>query len=539
MDKVKAKEIEKELKGKSFVGYTVINFIDNGKSSAVFKVKKNNNFFALKIFDNSLVEAIGHEVQIDRIEKEISLKGHNYKNLVKIYDGGKESISGKEYYYIVMEYIDGMNLGQYIKEKTYNQDFILNVFKRLYNLSEELLENNIVHRDIKPENIMITAQKRVVLLDLSVLKMVGETSLTDLDGKYFLGTIRYAPPEFLLREEKDDAKAWRAINLYQIGGVLHDLIMKNTLFYNKEPKAKLIFAIKEEMPLLNNSEYDYRLNQIAIDMLLKDPIRREELCSKDRIYNFFIKIKTPEPSYFDELNKLKIQNQKRVSLKEEIDNLQRNFKQKKEEREKIYKRILEIINDSFENIVNEKLCSTCSVSENFNYQDGGYENDYAVNNKMYILSGDITMGYLRDIMIIFKIINNEYGYCEIMMAGILPSNFLKYDMKDSPIDIIKSIKRESGGTVVNRSTIKRKSVTNLKPIILPFTDVFKGVICGDNQLEDIITSKIIRLLSRMLSQWDSSINSMMINNKNALMNNGSRISDRSSPIRTLLVSYDS
>ena len=81
MDKAKSIQLEKALKGKNFNGYNVLSLVNNGKSAAVFKAEKQNKFFALKIFDNELVERFGHEIQIKRIEQEISLKNHGIKGL--------------------------------------------------------------------------------------------------------------------------------------------------------------------------------------------------------------------------------------------------------------------------------------------------------------------------------------------------------------------------------------------------------------------------------------------------------------------------
>ena len=232
MDKQKAKSLAKEIIGTTLNGYEVIELINNGKSAAVFKAKKGNDFFALKIFDNELIERFGHEIQTKRIKQEIALKNHNIDNLVKIYDGGYTRLDSQTYYFIVMELIDGINLKDFIISNSYDQDFIIKVLEKLTATTEQLLtKKQIAHRDIKPENIMVDNNKDIILMDLGVLKLIGVKSFSDEEEKSFVGTLRYAPPEFLLRTEEDTIDGWRAINLYQIGATLHDLIMKKELFY--------------------------------------------------------------------------------------------------------------------------------------------------------------------------------------------------------------------------------------------------------------------------------------------------------------------
>lgn len=80
-NKLKALELEKSLAGTTFNGFKVLEFINNGKSAAVFKAEKEGNIFALKIFYNEVIERFGHEIQTKRIEQEIALKNHTIDNL--------------------------------------------------------------------------------------------------------------------------------------------------------------------------------------------------------------------------------------------------------------------------------------------------------------------------------------------------------------------------------------------------------------------------------------------------------------------------
>jgi serine/threonine protein kinase len=284
MDSYKAKRLESLLRGKQISSYRIIELINNGKSAAVFKsMGSNNKLYAIKIFDNELVEQFGHEIQETRITQEIGLKGHQIPNLVCIIDGGKYNIDGLDYYYIVMEYITGVNLYEFIKSKQYDIDFVLKVFETLINTSEALLANGIAHRDIKSENIMICDNGNIILMDLGVLKLIGSKSFTDQEVKQFIGTLRNAPPEFLTRIEQDTIDGWRAVNLYQIGTVIFELLMKKPLFNDKTPYPNLVLAIKEDIPIVSNNTYSFNLQQITRDLLTKDYNKRLALCTIDRI----------------------------------------------------------------------------------------------------------------------------------------------------------------------------------------------------------------------------------------------------------------
>jgi len=204
MDNYKARQMENLLKGKKVGNYEIVDLLNNGKSAAVFKAKDiEGKFYAVKIFDNNLIERFGHEVQERRIEQEISLKGHTIPNLIKIIEGGKTQIEIEKYYYVIMEFIDGENLREFIESSSYNAAFLQEVVKTIFTVTETLLERGIVHRDIKPENIMINSKGEITLMDLGVLKLIGAKSFSDEEEKQFVGTLRYSPPEFLTRTEED------------------------------------------------------------------------------------------------------------------------------------------------------------------------------------------------------------------------------------------------------------------------------------------------------------------------------------------------
>jgi len=79
--------------------------------------------------------------------------------------------------------------------------------------------------------ILLDGLKRLVLLDFGVLRPIGKPGLTDGTGhRSFIGTLQYSSPEFLLRKEEDSLLGWRAVTIYQIGGVLHDLVIRRPLF---------------------------------------------------------------------------------------------------------------------------------------------------------------------------------------------------------------------------------------------------------------------------------------------------------------------
>ena len=270
MDNVKAQDLFQKLKDRSIADWQITDYVSHGKSAAVFKGRKGKEIAAVKVFDDELIKKYGDETQFARIERELTLVGKPHPNMVPIYGGGHDTQTDS--HYIIMEFIDGPNLADCltkIPEKNIGM-----LISQLASAARFLEDHELCHRDIKPENIaVIDDLGKFVLLDFGVLRPFGVTGLTDAnDILPFIGTLQYSSPEFLLRKECQNGNlGWRALTFYQIGGVLHDLIMRKPLFSEfMHPYATLVNAVQFEQPKIQSSAVSQHLQELAGRCLLKD-----------------------------------------------------------------------------------------------------------------------------------------------------------------------------------------------------------------------------------------------------------------------------
>ncbi len=115
------------------------------------------------------------------------------------------------------------------------------------------------------------------LLDLGVLRKISPDEGSGTDGRQFIATAQYSPPEFLAREEQQGAPGFAAINVYQVGAVLHDIIMKRPLFGEEAAtrnKFILFKAVTEKTPRIANPNVPVRLVTLCRLALEKNPQRR-------------------------------------------------------------------------------------------------------------------------------------------------------------------------------------------------------------------------------------------------------------------------
>ena len=167
--------------------------------------------------------------------------GKEHENLVKIFDGGY--CEKTENFFMVMEYSDAPNSAEVLSKVP--RKSIGPFISQVASAARFLEDLGHVHRDIKPENIMVLEDfSKVILLDFGVIRPMGKGNDTDsTDDTPFLGTLRYSSREYLLRNEEDTKDGWRGLTFYQIGAVLHDMIMQYPILKNQsKPYARLVQA---------------------------------------------------------------------------------------------------------------------------------------------------------------------------------------------------------------------------------------------------------------------------------------------------------
>ncbi|WP_028307405.1 Stk1 family PASTA domain-containing Ser/Thr kinase [Desulfitibacter alkalitolerans] len=155
----------------------------------------------------------------------------SHPNIVSIYDVGIE----KEIQYLVMEYVEGINLKEYIsKHAPLSQDKIVNIGIQICDALDHAHSNQIVHRDIKPHNILITNTGKVKVTDFGIARAVTEATVT-YTGE-FMGSVHYLSPE----QAKGDITDYKS-DLYSAGVVLYEMVTGHIPY---EGESAITIALK-------------------------------------------------------------------------------------------------------------------------------------------------------------------------------------------------------------------------------------------------------------------------------------------------------
>jgi len=144
-----------------------------------------------------VVRAAGEERDhaLSRFQREAEISAQlNHPNMVTIFDVGDEPGLGP---FIAMEYVEGNNLGHFIREGTLDLETRFGILIQTMRALRAAHRHAIVHRDVKPENILVAENGRVKLMDFGIAK----TMAPQLHAGEFLGSPAYSAPELLRGSE--------------------------------------------------------------------------------------------------------------------------------------------------------------------------------------------------------------------------------------------------------------------------------------------------------------------------------------------------
>lgn len=282
MNPERARTLHRQMEDIEVGGWLISELIGSGGSAAVFVGTRGDQEAAIKVIDPDLVSEFGLANQKARIDAEGGLVGHGHTNLIEIIEASQCSVTG--YLYVAMPRLHYTKLSQVIGNLP--REAIKPLIQQVASAAEFLQTKELCHRDIKPDNVMISKDySHAVLMDLGIISPFGSEGgcVSDPSGERFIGTARYCPPEFVRKSEDRGADGCRALTFYQLGGLLHDMIMRKRLFSDiAGPYALLLDAISVTLPVIESEEVQTHLVHLARDCLEKKTEQRLALVDFDR-----------------------------------------------------------------------------------------------------------------------------------------------------------------------------------------------------------------------------------------------------------------
>ena len=247
--------------------YEIIKKIGDGGMAFVYKAKDIllNRIVAVKVLRPEFVDDDEFLGKFKREAEAVASLSH--PNIVNVYDVGEEG----KVHYIVMEYVDGQNLKEIIKnEGTLDEYTALDITKQIAKALGAAHKKGIIHRDIKPHNILISNEGRVVkVADFGIAKAVSNSTMTNVGS--IIGSVHYFSPE----QAKGKFVSNNA-DLYSLGIVLYEMIIGKVPFRGDSPISIALQHINDEIEFTSDE-------QISIPQSVRTIIKKlTEKSSVDR-----------------------------------------------------------------------------------------------------------------------------------------------------------------------------------------------------------------------------------------------------------------
>lgn len=306
--------------------YEIKEIIGVGGMAVVYKAYDSidDRIVAVKVLKEEYLKNDDFRRRFKNESKAVAVLSH--PNIVKVYDVS----FGEKIQYIVMEYIDGITLKEYIDQQnvlTWKEavHFTVQILRAL----QHAHERGIVHRDIKPQNIMMLEDGTIKVTDFGIARFAHSETRTMTDKA--IGSVHYISPEQArggLTDEKSD--------IYSVGVMLYEMLTGKLPFDAENAVSVAIMQMQDEPKALHevNPDVPAGLEEITLKAMQKDPEQRyksalEMLEDIDRFkrnpsihfqYKYFVD-ESPT-KYVDAINEIK--GDDRLS-----NNLDKNLKDEK------------------------------------------------------------------------------------------------------------------------------------------------------------------------------------------------------------------
>lgn len=180
--------------------------------------------------DNDFIVRFRHEAQ--------SAGKLSHPNIVGIYDVGCDD----SIHYIVMEYVEGQTLKQYINlHKHIPIDVAVKITIDIGNALEEAHRNGIIHCDIKPHNILLTESGKVKVTDFGIAKAVNSSTIMNRES--ILGSVHYLSPE-----QAAGDKVTEKTDIYSLGIVFYEMLTHHLPFEGDTAVSIALKHMQNDIP---------------------------------------------------------------------------------------------------------------------------------------------------------------------------------------------------------------------------------------------------------------------------------------------------
>jgi serine/threonine protein kinase/DNA-binding beta-propeller fold protein YncE len=206
--------------------YEILDELGRGGMGVVYRasdLKLGRQVAIKELLVTTQLSEVERQDTVERFRREAMAAARlAHPNIITVYDYGQEG----DRPYMVMELLEGKNLGDYLDKKTmFSLQQVADIGAQICSALDYAHLSGIVHRDIKPDNIMLNANGIVKLTDFGVARVKSDLPSMTQTGTT-LGTIAYISPEQLTDSRLVDGRS----DLFSLGALLYEMLTFKTPF---------------------------------------------------------------------------------------------------------------------------------------------------------------------------------------------------------------------------------------------------------------------------------------------------------------------
>ena len=254
--------------------YIVLERLGSGGMGQVFKAKHRvmDRLVALKMLPTGYKEDA-----VKRFHREVKAAARLiHPNIVTAYDAD----FAKGCHFLVMEFVDGMNLSQFVKEHgPFPPDQAAACIVQAARGLAYAHSMGVIHRDIKPSNLLLDSHGIVKVLDMGLARieetMELDARMDDLtQAGSVMGSVDYMPPE----QGMDMRQTNQLSDIYSLGGTLYFLVVGHPMYGGKTVVERIMAHRDRVIPTLRdgNAAVPTKLDRFYQRMVAKDPAQRPQ-----------------------------------------------------------------------------------------------------------------------------------------------------------------------------------------------------------------------------------------------------------------------
>lgn len=252
--------------------YEVQEIIGVGGMAVVYKAYDSidDRTVSIKVLKDEFLANDEFKRRFKNESKAIAVLSH--PNIVKVYDVH----FGDKLQYIVMEYVDGITLKEYIqKQGTITWNDAVYFTSQILRALQHAHDRGIVHRDIKPQNIMLLQNGQIKVADFGIARFSRSETKTMTENA--IGSVHYISPEQAKGEFTDERT-----DIYSVGVVLYEMLAGKVPFEAENAVSVALMQLQNEAKRLTeiNPDIPLGLEQITVHAMQKNPARRYQTATE-------------------------------------------------------------------------------------------------------------------------------------------------------------------------------------------------------------------------------------------------------------------